>query len=514
VSERDVREVDRLVLAVDCSTTAAKAVVFDVDGHAVGVGRRPLTMQQPQPGWHEQDATTWWEATAAAIAEALAGIGSPRRIAALCITNQRQSFVCLDESGDPIRPAILWLDSRATEEIEEFGTARVVELSGQPPDVTPSIYKLAWLRRHEPAVLSRAARVGDVQAYLVDRLTGRWATSEGSADALGLFDMRTFSWSAELLACAGVRREQLPELVPVGSVIAPLATDVAEALGLPRALPVIAGIGDGQAAGVGADALHPGTAYVNLGTAMVMGVQSDTYLRDPAFRTLAGASPGTYTLETVLNSATYVATWWREQFGVSSLGGAPDPRLEAAAARLPPGAEGLLTLPYWNCAQTPYWDPHARGAMVGWHGRHGPEHMYRSILEGVAYELRLHLEALEAATSRRIDSLRGMGGGTRSTLWTQILADVTQRPLLICAEEEISALGAAVLAHASQPGAGGSARSVASTAHVMASYERTVDPDPARCADYDRFFAVHRRLYPQLREIFEPLAAAARAARR
>jgi xylulokinase len=502
------------VLAIDCSTTAAKAVAFDAAGHAVALGRRPLTMDQPRPGWHEQDATTWWEATAGAIADALAVLGSPRRIAAVCITNQRQSFVCLDELDNPIRPAILWLDSRATEEIEEYGTQQFQQLSGQPPDVTPSIYKLAWLRRHEPTVLSRAARVGDVQAYLVERLTGRWATSEGSADALGLFDMRTFSWSAELLACAGVRRDQLPELVPVGSVIAALTTDMARSLGLPAGIPVVAGIGDGQAAGVGADALHPGTAYLNLGTAMVMGVQSDSYVRDPAFRTLAGAYPGTYTLETVLNSATYLATWCREQFGDRSLGGAPDPRLEAAAALLPPGAEGLLTLPYWNCAQTPYWDPHARGVTVGWHGRHGPEHLYRSILEGVAYELRLHLEAIETATNMPITSLRAMGGGLRSTLWAQILADVSQRPLLICAEDEISALGAAVLGHASQPGAAGSARSITATANAMASYERTVDPDPERAEDYDRFCAVHRQLYPQLRTIFPALASAAHATRR
>lgn len=514
MTKPDLHERDRLVLAVDCSTTAAKAVVFDAAGRAAATGRASLTMQQPQPGWHEQDATTWWDATAGAIGQAVAGVDDPRRIAAICVTNQRQSFVCLDETDRPLRPAVLWLDSRATAEIEQYGTARVQQLSGQPADVTPSLYKLAWLRRNEPSVLARAARVGDVQAYLVRRLTGRWATSTGSADALGLFDMRSFSWSDELLGCAGVRRDQLPELFPVGAVIAPLSADVAAALGLPAAIPVVAGIGDGQAAGVGANALQAGSAYINLGTAMVMGVQSDSYVRDPAFRTLAGATPGTYTLETVLNSGAYVATWYREQFGDHALAGAPDPRLEAAAALLPPGSEGLLTLPYWNCAQTPYWDPHARGAVVGWHGRHGPAHMYRSLLEGVAYELRLHLEAIEAATGEPITSLRAMGGGARSTLWTQIIADVTQRQLLICAEEEISALGAAMLGQAQTPDDDGRTRTVAATGAAMAAYGGGVDPDPTRAPDYDRFYALQRRLYPQLRDIFSGLASATRGATR
>jgi xylulokinase len=304
-------------------------------------------------------------------------------------------------------------------------------LSGTPPDTIPAIYRLAWLARHEPAVLRDAVHVGDVQAYLAWRLTGRWATSHGSADTLGLFDLQRMEWSAELLELAGVRVDQLPDLVPAGDELGTVPGEVARSLGLPRPVPLVSGIGDGQAAGLGLGATVPGVVYLNLGTSMVLGVQSREYLWDPAFRTLAGLWPETRALETVLNSAAYVATWCREQRGERGADGIAGPELEVAAAQLPIRAEGLLTSPYWNAAQTPHWDALARGAVVGWHGRHTRAHLSRSILEGVGFELHLHLERLEEVTGERIESIHAVGGGARSPLWIQIVSDITQRPVRV-----------------------------------------------------------------------------------
>jgi len=494
-----------LVIAVDCSTTAAKAVIHDQAGQVAAQAARPLRTLQPSPAWHEQDAEQWWVATQGAVAEAVATLVDPGPIRAMCITHQRESFVCLDSVGRPLRPAILWLDGRAHEEIAELGSARVHELSGKPPDTTPAIYKLAWLARHEPAVLRDAVHVGDVQAYLAWRLTGRWATSHGSADTLGLFDLRRMKWSAELLALAGVRLDQLPELVPVGDELGTISGEVARSLGLPGPVPLVSGIGDGQAAGLGLGATVPGVAYLNLGTSMVLGVQSREYVWDAAFRTLAGIRPGTYTLETVLNAAAYVATWCREQFGERAADGTAGGELEAEAARLAIGAEGLLTLPYWNAAQTPHWDALARGAVVGWHGRHTRAHLYRSILEGVGFELRLHLERLEDVTGQRIESIRAVGGGARSPLWIRIITDITQRSVRVCAADEVSAAGAAALAWEFLD------RSQASTGVAPSALPvgRDVSPDPSTATGYDALFAVYRRMYPSLRGLFPDLAAAA-----
>lgn len=486
-----------LVVAVDCSTTAAKAIVVEADGTVVGQAAHPIATATPRPAWHEQDPGEWWTATRAAIAGAVARSGRAGDVAAVCLTHQRETFVCTDDAGKPLRPAILWLDGRAHAEIAELGSREVHAVSGKPPDTTPAIYKLAWLARHEPDVLARAARVGDVHAVLAHRLTGRWATATQSADTLGLFDLRRLDWSPELLALAGVRAEQLPALVPAGEEIAPLLPDVAADLGLPGPVPLVAGIGDGQAAGLALGATRPGVAYLNLGTSMVMGVQSPQYATDDAFRTLAGVPGGEHTLETVLNAAAYLATWTRETFG----GGVGVAEMDAAAARVAPGAEGLLVLPYWNAAQTPYWDPLARGAVVGWHGRHTPAHLYRAVLEGVAFELRLHLERLEAATGRPVEHIRAVGGGARSELWVRIVADVVQRPVRVCSAGEVSAAGAALLARAFL--GGGDPTAVGEPAGTE------VAPDPAAGERYARLADVHRRLYPGLREVFANLSALA-----
>jgi xylulokinase len=465
-----------LVVAVDCSTTAAKAVVTEADGTVVGAGAAPLTTSSPHPAWHEQDARSWWEATREAVRAAVAASGRGAEVAAMCLTHQRESFVAADADGVPLRPAILWLDGRATAEIAELGSPRVHELSGKPPDTTPALYKIAWLTRREGA----PARIGDVQAFLAWHLTGRWATSVESADTLGLHDLRRRDWSPELLALAGLEAAQLPETVPAGEPIGTLLPDVARDLGVPP-VALVAGIGDGQAAGLALGATAPGVAYLNLGTSMVMGTSSDAYVTDRAYRTLAGVR-GTYVLETVLNAAAYLAGWARDLVGLSV------EEAEAAAAAVPPGAEGLLVLPYWNAVQTPYWDPLARGAVVGLHGRHTPGHLYRAVLEGVAFELALHLEKVE------VTELRAVGGGARSPLWVQIVADAVQRPVRVCSAGEVSAAGAARLAHAFLDG--GDPRDV------------PVPPghDVAPQGDYADLLAVHRRLYPQLREVFAELA--------
>lgn len=503
--------VDRLVLAVDCSTTAAKAVVVDGSGTVVASGSCPLDLDRPGPGLHEQDAGQWWTSTRTAIREAVTALRAGGRDAAdlraIGLTHQRESFVCADADGRPLRPAICWLDSRAGKEIAELGSPHVHATSGKQPDVTPALYKIAWLDRQEPAALRAAAVVADVHAVLAHRLTGRWATSLASGDSLGLLDLRAGVWSSQLLALAGLRRDQVPSLVEPGTPVGPLLPDVAADLGLPAAVPLVAGMGDGQAAGLGAH-VTDGIAYVNLGTSLVCGVGSERYLTGAGFRTLAGAPAGSFVLETVLNAASYLTSWFRTELGDPAQHGAVDPALEAAASAVPPGAEGLLTVPYWNCAQTPYWDADARGVMLGWTGRHTRAHAYRSLLEGVAFELRLHLDGLETATAQPLSTLRLMGGGSRSPLWRQIVADVTGRRVELCDGEEISARGAAVLAWAASSPEQRLPleRRIDQAARAMHRVALTVEPDPRTEDAYAAVFAVQQRIYPALRDVFGALA--------
>ena len=491
---------DPLFVGIDCSTTGSKAVVVDLAGRTVAAGSSPLVSSSPHPGWHEQDARTWWTATDAAVQQALGQVGDRSRVVALCATHQRESFVAVDADNLPRHPALLWLDGRAGEEIAELGTAEVEQLCGKPADITPALYKLAWVRRHRPEWLAGAHRVVDTHAYLVHELTGGWDTSISSADPLALLDVATGDWSPELLALAGVTRAQLPALQPAGTVLGPLLPSVAARWGLPAATVVVAGLGDGQAAGVGADVLDASRAYLNVGTAVIIGTERRGYAASRSYRSLISVIPGDTTLETFLSSGTYLPTWFRRELGTSA-SAEPDPALDAAAAAVPPGADGLLTLPYWNAAQTPHWDPHASGAVLGWRGSHTRAHVYRSLLEGIAQELRLQLDGLEAATGTRVEVIRAMGGGTRSALFTQVLADVLERPLEICTEPEISALGAAVVAAV----AVGAHPDLATASAAMTSTGRTVWPDAGRAARYAQLRTVHEQLYPQLRGLMRTL---------
>jgi xylulokinase len=496
------------VIGVDCSTTATKAIVWDRDGRAVAEGRAEFSLALPRPGWHEQDPEDWWRSTATALRRAVAAVDAAD-IAALCVTHQRETFACVDEDGRAVRPAIVWMDVRATGQVEESGSDEIHELTGKPPDTTPAFYKLLWLGEHEPETLARTRRVVDVHAFLVHRLTGCWRTTTACADPLGLVDMRALDWSDELLGRAGLDRERVPDLLAPGEPIGELSAAAAEQTGLPAGLPVIGGAGDGQSAGLGANATRPGRAYLNLGTAVVAGTISERYSWDRAFRTLVGAVPGTYAMETLLQGGTYIVNWFLERIATldaRSLGlGLRDvDLLEAAAARVGPGAEGLLLVPYWASAQTPYWDPDARGMLFGLAGHHGKEHMFRALMEGIAFEQRLAFAAMEARLEQPIDGLLATGGGSRSALWRQIVADVTRKPVLVCREAETTSLGAGIHAAA----AAGWYASLAEAAQAMTGEGALQQPDEVGAARYDELFAVYRELYPRTATLHRALQRA------
>lgn len=498
------------VIGVDCSTTAAKAVVWDAGGLAVAQARADFELVQQRPGWGEQNAEDWWAATSAAVRRVVQTVDGSR-IAALCVTHQRETFACLDRLGKPLRPAMLWMDGRAVEEVERRGTPEVHRITGKPPNPTPAWYKLLWLARHEPETLQRTGKVVDVQAFLVHRLTGTWATSWASADPLGLVDMTTFDYDDGLLAEVGLDRSQLCALHPPGAVLGSVTDDVAQRLGLPPTLPVVAGVGDGQSAQLGAGITEPGRAYLNLGTGVVSGTYSETYSYGREYRTLAAAVPGAYTLETFIGGGTHNLKWFVEKFsGVDTralgLELSPEQVLETAAAQLPPGADGLLVLPYWTGALTPYWDHHARGVLLGLTGAHGKSHVYRALLESIAYEQRLLTSGAEQVLEKPIEEVLALGGGSRSAIWCQILADVMRRDVVVVREPESTCLGAGMLAAA----ATGLYPSIPDAATAMSGTARRFTPDPRVTEEYDRLYEVYRDLYPALRELFPRLAGAVR----
>lgn len=493
-----------VVLGIDSSTTACKAIAWDAAGRARAEGRAALELENPEPDGWEQDAESWWRATTRAARDAANALGDTHEVLALCVTHQRETFVVTDERGQPLHPALVWMDARCRAQVRaataRLAPERIHEISGKPPCVTPSLYKLAFLLERTPELGARTPRVLDVHAFLAWRLTGRCATSLAAADPLGLVDMRARRWSPELAALAGIEVGQLPELVEPGETLGALTPEAAAACGLPAGLPVIAGAGDGQAAGIGAGITAPGRAYLNLGTAVVSGVLSNTYKTDPAFRTLYAAAPGTYFLETDLKGGTFILSWLAERWLGSDVAGTLA-RLEAEARELPPGADGLLVVPYWNGVMNPYWDDDATGISVGWHGAHGPAHLYRATIEGIALEQRLHTTGVERAAGT-IEELVVMGGGARSDLWCQILADVLAKPIVRAKSSEATALGAGVLAAV----AAGLHPDLASAAAAMTGTAERFTPG-ALASFYDSLYReAYAPLYPALRPALAALA--------
>jgi xylulokinase len=503
-----VRSDGPLVIAVDTSTTATKAIVVDPQGRVLAMGKSDIPMHTPAMNFYEHDPRDWWRTTDEAVAQAVAALTptEKERVAAMCVTPQRQSFGLFSADGTPIRRGPLWLDSRAAEQVQKYGTEEVHRLSGMLPDVTPSIYKLAWLKEHEPESLRAASKVVGVHGYVVYCLTGRWLDSEATADSLGLFDMARLQFSEKLLDIAGVTLDQMAGLVGPGEIISEIRAEVTAGWGLTQSIPLVAGCGDGQAAGLGAAAVGPDEAYLNMGTAIVAGVHSPTYEHGMVYRTDAAGLPGHYVLEIVQNSGAYLAGWFRENLGDPALGGRPDPALEAAAADAGIGAGGLVTLPYWNAVQSPYWDPIARGGIVGFGGGHGRGHVYRSILEGLCLETARNFRGMESDTGTPITTVRVMGGGQRSPLWRQMMTDALGVPLTACEEEEISALGAAVMAM-SVTGAHGAVPDIAASARAMARFGDVSEPDASAHERYAEIGEIQGELYSRLHDLFPRLAA-------
>lgn len=500
----------RLVISMDSSTTACKAIAWDAQGNAVAEGRAAYPLRQPRPGFHEQSAEDWWSGACIALRACTAQIDLAD-LDGFAITHQRESFVVLDGDGAPLRDAILWSDERSRAQVawleRTFGSDALHRLTGKPPSMTASIAKVVWLLENERDCMGNAATLVDVQGFLLRRLTGRRATSLASADPMGLVDMAGRCWAADLLRDLGLRTDQFSDLLEPGARVGVISAEAAQATGLPAGLSVYAGAGDGQCAGLGANATHPRRAYMNLGTAIASGAFVPTYVADRAFRTLYAPVPGGYFVEHVLRGGVYTVTWFIEKMAPelrsTLLGAAPETLLEQAAARVPAGSAGLMAVPYWNNVMNPYWDPLASGVTIGWTGQHGREHLYRAILEGIAYEQRLVGDAMMAATGVRYDHYVTMGGGSRSALWCQIHADITGIPIVRTNTSEATCLGAGILAAA---GAGWYP-DVVSAAAAMTSTADRFDPNPETQALYDRLFTqVYRPLFPAVQALADRLA--------
>ncbi len=488
-----------LVIGIDSSTTACKAIAFDRRGRIVAEGRATIPLSNPKPGWMEQEVSDWTGSLATALKQVTKKI-SARRIAALAVSSQRESFAQFDARGKALRPGTLWLDERSHVEVKELATEigreRLHRISGKPSDVTPCIGRCRWFHRHMPAMWKKTAMTAEVSAVLAHYLTGQWHTSTASADPMGLLDVASYDWSDELLAAVSLRRDQLPKLFRPGSMMGELTEAAAKSTGLRTGTPLIAGGGDGQCAGTGANIFIKGRAYLNLGTASVSGSYGKDYAVDPSFRSMMAVGEEGFSFETAIRTGTFLVNWVVERmFNVNP---AKDPRIFAAleeeAASVPIGSGGVTLVPYWSGCMTPYWDTGARGVIAGLSGSHSRGHVYRALMESLALEQAMMTNNVAAVTSP-IDHYAIVGGGSKSDLWCQIVADATGRDVKRLETAEASALGAAM---AAAKGAGWFGTVAAASQAMSGKPSKIFRPGSKQHKIYAELLPIYTELWPQI----------------
>jgi xylulokinase len=502
------------LLGIDVGTTGAKALLIGRDGTLVASATTEYPMATPQPLWAEQNPADWWAATAASVRQVLARSGlNPAQVAGVGLTGQMHGLVLLDAQGEVLRPCIMWNDQRTAAQCaaitRRVGAEQLLRLTGNAVLPGFTAPKIVWVREHEPEVYRRIAKVLLPKDYLRYRLTGDYFGEVSDASGTSLFDVGRRRWSDDMLRALEVPRHWLPEVTESPVVSARVSASAAGLTGLLAGTPVVGGGGDQAAQAVGTGIVTEGTVSATIGTSGVVFAASDLYRVEPHGRLHAfcHAVPGMWHLMGVMLSAGGSFRWYRDALGdleklrAGEAGRDPYDLLAEAAARVPAGCEGLLFLPYLSGERTPYPDPSARGVFFGLTLRHGKPHLTRAVMEGVAYGLRDSLELIRDL-GLSVHQVRASGGGARSPLWRQILADLFGSEIVTVNVTEGAAFGAALLA-----GVGAGVYATVSAACQAAI--RLVDhltPGPAM-AVYADYYPRYRALYPALAPQFEAMAA-------
>jgi xylulokinase len=437
------------VLGIDSSTTATKAILIDREGQVRGVGSSSYGYETPHPLWTEQDPRLWWDATVIAIRQVLTDRGiSGSEVEAVGLTGQMHGSVLLDSRGQVVRPAILWNDQRTQDECAEIrhrvGADRLIEVTGNDALTGFTAPKLLWVQRHEPDNWTKVSHVLLPKDYVRYQLTDDFAVDVADGSGTILFDLAARTWSPEILAALDIAPALLPSTFEGPAITGTVTATAAEATGLRPGTPVIAGGGDQSANAVGVGAVAPGVVALSLGTSGVVFATTDGPAIDARGRvhSFCHAVPGRWHMMGVMLSAAGSLRWLRDALAP----GATFDELVEGASEVPPGSDGLLFLPYLTGERTPHPDPLARGAFIGLTVRHDLRHLTRAVVEGVAFGLRDGLDLMVGAGLQAPTQVRASGGGVRSGLWRQILADVLEAEIATVQTEEGAAYGAALLA--------------------------------------------------------------------
>lgn len=480
-----------MYIGIDLGTSGVKVALLNAQGEVAAVSSAPLQVSRPHALWSEQDPESWWLATDQAM-QALAQQHALSEVKAIGLSGQMHGATLLDNAHRVLRPAILWNDGRSGEQCRELEqrvpASRQITGNLMMPGFTAP--KLLWVRQHEPDIFQRVAKVLLPKDYLRWRLSGDFASDMSDAAGTMWLDVARRDWSDQMLDACGLTRDQMPRLFEGNGVTGSLSGEIAERWNMPP-VPLVAGGGDNAAGAVGVGMTEPGQGMLSLGTSGVYFVVSDGYLSNPqrAVHSFCHALPQRWHLMSVILSAAACLDW------AAALTGCADvPQLLAEAERADENAPPLWFLPYLSGERTPHNNPQATGVFFGLTHQHGRPELARAVLEGVGYALAQGMDAVHECGVAP-SSIMLIGGGARSALWRQMLADISGQTLDYCQGGEVGpALGAARLAQL--------ALDPQTTLPALTRVQRH-QPDAARHQRYQPLRDTFARLYAQLAPLMQ-----------
>jgi len=507
------------LLAIDVGTQSVRALLFDPAGTLVARAKIPIEPYvSPHPGWAENDPELYWgavgQACRALVAEPAVRVEA---IAGLALTTQRGTVVVVDRDGRPLRPAMVWLDQRRTEGVPPLGgpiglAFRIMRVAGTVANFQADA-EANWLIAHEPATWAQTGKYLLLSGFLLHRLVGRFVDADAAQVAILPFDFRRRRWARQgdwRWRALPIVLDMLPELVPTGDRLGELTVTAAAHLGLPAGLPVIAAGADKACEALGSGALEPHVGALSFGTTAMISTTHRRYVEPiPYVPPYPAAVPGAYSLEIQVHRGFWLVEWFRREFGAAEEAAAlargidPVDVLDELLGQTPPGAMGLIFQPTLSPGvRIP--GPEAKGAAIGFGDVHTRAHLYRAVVEGLAFALREGGERTERRTGVPITELRVAGGGARSDRVVQIAADVFGLPVGRPHTYETSGLGAAIDAAVGL----GIHPSFDAAVAAMTRVVETREPEPGAAALYGELYRrVYRPMYARLRPLYEEIRA-------
>jgi len=502
------------IIGVDVGTSGTKTVLFDERGTVICSATAEYPMYQPQNGWAEQDPTHWWEAVIKTLRQVVAESGvTAGEIAGIGLSGQMHGLVMLGADGEVLRNSIIWCDGRTTKQCDEItrrvGAKRLMEITANPalPGFTAS--KILWVREHEPEIYAKCRHILLPKDYIRYKLTGVLAAEVSDASGMNLMDVPGRCWSDEILGALDIDRALLAELYESYQVTGTVTDQAAVLTGLVAGTPVVGGAGDNAAASVGTGAVEAGRAFTTIGTSGVIFAHSDTAAIDPRGRvhTFCAAVPDAWTVMSCTLSAGGSLQWFRNNFAGAERATAGEMEIDPyelmakQAEQAPIGANRLLFLPYLMGERSPLLDANARGVFFGLSGMHTRRDMLRAVMEGVVYSQRDCLDVLRGMGVTFTEMI-ATGGGGKSSLWRQMLADNYNCPVLTGRAGEGPALGAAILA-----GVGtGLFESIPAACEKLLRFHEAQRPITENVNAYTPYYELYKEIYPALKGQFATLA--------